>query len=70
LRPSTGEDAKVVTEGEHIVIGPAGGNDREEGYVWSWQVRWDGERRSGACRTVAQAQREAAIVLKLLTERS
>jgi hypothetical protein len=59
-----------MTEREHIVIGPAGGNDREEGYVWSWQVCWEGERRSGACRTVAQAECEAASVLRLLTERS
>jgi hypothetical protein len=59
-----------MTEREHIVIGPAGANDRQEGYVWSWQVRCDGERRSGACRTVRQAEREAALVLKLLRERS
>jgi hypothetical protein len=59
-----------MTEREHIVIGPAGGNDREEGYVWSWQVRCDGERRSGACRTVAQAEREAALVLELLRQPS
>jgi hypothetical protein len=57
-------------EREDIVIGPAGGNDRQEGYVWSWEVRCDGERRSGACRTVGQAEREAALVLKLLRERS
>jgi hypothetical protein len=59
-----------MTEHEHIVIGPADGNDRQEGYLWSWQVRCDGERRSGACRTAGQAKREAALVLKLLTERS
>jgi hypothetical protein len=59
-----------MTEREHVVIGPADGNDREEGYVWNWQVRCDGERRSGACRTVCQAEREAALVLKLLRERS
>jgi hypothetical protein len=59
-----------MTEREHIVIGPAGANDRREGYVRSWQVRCDGERRSGACRTVGQAKREAALVLKLLRERS
>jgi hypothetical protein len=59
-----------MTEPEHIVIGPAGANDRQEGYVWCWQVRCGGERRSGACRTVGQAEREAALVLKLLRERS
>jgi hypothetical protein len=59
-----------MTERDHVVIGPAGGNDREEGYVWSWQVRCDGERRSGACRTVCQAKREAVLVLELLRERS
>jgi hypothetical protein len=59
-----------MTEGEPIVIAPAGGNDREEGYLWSWQVRYDGERRSGACRTAGQARREAALVLELLRARS
>jgi hypothetical protein len=59
-----------MTEGEAIVIAPAGGNDREEGYLWSWQVRYDGERRSGACRTAGQAKREAALVLELLRARS
>ncbi|MEA2385757.1 MAG: hypothetical protein QOH72_5728 [Solirubrobacteraceae bacterium] len=59
-----------MTERERIVIGPAGASDREEGYLWSWQVRYDGERRSGACRTPGQAQREAALILKLLRERS
>jgi hypothetical protein len=59
-----------MTEREDIVIGPAAGNDREEGYLWSWQVRCDRERRSGACRTVAQAEREAALVLELLRQHS
>jgi hypothetical protein len=59
-----------MTEGEHITIAPADGNDREEGYLWSWHVRYDGERRSGACRTAGQAEREAALVLKLLSQRA
>jgi hypothetical protein len=58
-----------MTEREQIVIGPAGASDREEGYLWSWQVRYDGERRSGACRTAGQAKREAGLVLELLRAR-
>jgi len=59
-----------MTEREHIVIGPAGASDREEGYLWSWQVRCYGERRSGACRTAGQAKREAGLVLELLRARA
>jgi hypothetical protein len=59
-----------MTEGEHIVIASTGWSDREQGYLWSWQVFYGGERRSGACRTHEEAQREAGAVLKLLRERS
>jgi hypothetical protein len=63
-------DDRLMTEGEHIVIAPAGGSDREQGYLWSWVVIYGGERRSGACRTHEDAQREAATVLKLLREQA
>ena len=55
---------------EEIVIGPASPGDIEQGYPWKWHVVVGGERRSGACRTREEAEREAAIVLKLLKGRS
>jgi hypothetical protein len=57
-----------MTYSEHIFIAPASVADRAQGYRWSWQVSYGGERRSGACRTREEAEREAAAVLKLLRE--
>jgi len=55
---------------EHIVIAPASAVDKAQGFPWRWEVFYGGERRSGACRTREEAQREAAAVLKLLMERA
>jgi hypothetical protein len=57
-----------MTYSEHIVIAPASVVDRAQGYLWSWQVSYSGEHRSGACRTRGEAEREAAAVLKLLRD--
>jgi hypothetical protein len=55
---------------EHIVIAPASAVDKAQGFPWSWEVFYSGERRSGACGTREEAQREAAAVLKLLIARA
>jgi hypothetical protein len=53
---------------EKIVVLPASPGDIEHGYPWKWEVSCSGERRSGACRTRVEAEREAAVVLALLRE--
>src|SRR3954453_22033726 len=53
----------TVTE---IVIVEADRADADQGYLWRWEIIYGLAHRSGACRTRAQAAREAAIVLALL----
>jgi len=53
----------TVTE---IVIVEADRADADQGYLWRWELIHGLAHRSGACRTRAQAAREAAIVLALL----
>jgi hypothetical protein len=62
-------EAGALADDQEIFIGPASPSDVAEGFPWRWVVSYLGERRSGACVTHEQAQREAEIVLKLLKER-
>ena len=54
---------------EILIVDAADRHDAEEGYSWRWEVIYGDAHRSGACRTRAQAEREAAIVLALLKGR-
>ena len=59
-----------MVDDEEIFIGPASSpSDVAEGFPWRWVVSYRGERRSGACETREDAEREAEIVLKLLKQR-
>jgi hypothetical protein len=59
-----------MVDGSDIVvsIGPASPSDAEEGFGWGWVVIQGAERRSGACRTRDEAEREAATVVALLRQ--
>ncbi|MEA2318637.1 MAG: hypothetical protein QOD44_2826 [Solirubrobacteraceae bacterium] len=58
---------RETTKGDiTVAIAPATGSDAEEGYRWKWIVLCGRERRSGACRTRDEAEREAAAVVELL----
>ena len=50
-----------------LVIDRADRHDAEQGYPWRWEVVYGDARRSGACQTRAQAEREGATVLVLLS---
>jgi len=58
-----------VVGDEEIWVGPSSGSDVAEGFPWAWVVSYRGERRSGACATRDQAEREAETVLRLLKRR-
>jgi hypothetical protein len=58
-----------MTTTEHLLVGAAEAHDAEQGYPWRWEVIHGDARRTGACQTRAQAEREGATVLVLLRER-
>ena len=58
-----------LVDDEEIWVGPGSGSDVAEGFPWAWVVSYRGERRSGACATREEAEREAETVLRLLKRR-
>jgi hypothetical protein len=55
-----------LVDDEKIWVGPGSGSDVAEGFPWAWVVSYGGERRSGACATREEAEREAETVLRVL----
>jgi hypothetical protein len=64
--PGRGAGGRPMTATEHLLVGAADEHDAEQGYPWRWEVMYGGARRTGACQTRAQAEREGATVLELL----
>ena len=64
--PSRAAHRASSTVAETLIVDAASTADAEQGYLWGWKVVYGEARRSGACQTRAEAEREAALVLALL----
>ena len=67
-QPRRRRGERDVLDHECIFIGPAAAEDVVTGYAWRWQVVHAGQRRSGACGSRGEAEREARMVLELLSQ--
>jgi hypothetical protein len=68
MRPSTIAVAcGLPRTTDKLVIDVADRHDAEQGYPWRWEVVYGDAHRSGACQTRAEAEREGATVLMLLS---